>query len=113
MNRIAPYITKAQSMAKLASEKINGEAIPLISKHYSAMVAQNQQYVVKDPAAASVLHKQLFFTTMDRYCTNIPYVITKFRNTYDDVVCGRFCTCSNAGLRRLCSSWDREPFRRS
>lgn len=71
MSKIAPYMSKAKAIAEPLYGKITNEGMPLVAKNYAEIMAKNQQYVVKDAAQASVLHKQLVFTNLAKIPVNI------------------------------------------
>lgn len=66
---MASFAQKLTSLAKQSFSKVEPHlksASTTIAKQYDKTLAENAQYVVKDPEAASKLWKQLVFTNLAR-----------------------------------------------
>ena len=61
---MSQYVTKATGIAVKALDVAKTRVVPPAVEWYTATMAKNAQYVVKDPEAVSKLGKQLVFSNM-------------------------------------------------
>ena len=58
------YLARGQKAAAAAFELVQKKVVPPVAEYYSATMAKNAEYVVKDPVAAEKLGKQLIYTNL-------------------------------------------------
>lgn len=92
MSKIAPFMTKAKAAAEPVYNKVTKEVFPVVQKNYTETMTKNQQYVVTDHAKAAVLHKELFFTTLDRIPKNFAAAKTEAQMWKKTCEAWRECT---------------------
>lgn len=61
---MAAVVTRLQAAAKQAAQLVREKAVPTVVHQYTDLMARNQQYVVKDAAAAEKLGRQFVFTKL-------------------------------------------------
>eukprot|EP00227_Mantoniella_beaufortii_P019678 CAMPEP_0197591168 /NCGR_PEP_ID=MMETSP1326-20131121/12914_1 /TAXON_ID=1155430 /ORGANISM="Genus nov. species nov., Strain RCC2288" /LENGTH=125 /DNA_ID=CAMNT_0043156539 /DNA_START=20 /DNA_END=397 /DNA_ORIENTATION=- len=61
---MASYLTKVTGIASKAAEVVKTKVVPSAVKAYNATMAGGAEFVVKDPAAADKLGRQLVYTNL-------------------------------------------------
>mmetsp|Transcript_6751 Transcript_6751/g.9171 ORF Transcript_6751/g.9171 Transcript_6751/m.9171 type:complete len:129 (+) Transcript_6751:80-466(+) len=75
---MAAYLNQAKALVTPVVDKLTKTSVPKIITSYQTLMESNAKYVVKDPKAASILHKQLLFTNLSK----IPNHIAKAQVEY-------------------------------
>ena len=61
---MSQYVARATGVAKQAAEVFSKRVVPPAVDYYTATMARNAEYVVKDPAAVDKLGRQLVFSNL-------------------------------------------------
>ena len=82
---MAAYLARASAAAEAALGAVSSKVGPPAVKYYNELMAKNAEYVVKDPAAAEKLAKQLVFTNLAQIPTRAAHAqmeLAAFKQTW-------------------------------
>ena len=72
---MSAYLNQAKKVLCEASKqasKLTDKGMPYVVNSYKTTMESNAKYVVKDPAQAAVLHKQLLYTNLAKCVSPSP-----------------------------------------
>eukprot|EP00240_Pyramimonas_obovata_P011427 CAMPEP_0118932410 /NCGR_PEP_ID=MMETSP1169-20130426/10152_1 /TAXON_ID=36882 /ORGANISM="Pyramimonas obovata, Strain CCMP722" /LENGTH=130 /DNA_ID=CAMNT_0006875061 /DNA_START=42 /DNA_END=434 /DNA_ORIENTATION=- len=78
---MSAYVNQAKKLlceAGKQASKLSDVGMPYIVNTYKTTMEQNAKYVVKDPAQAAVLHKQLLYTNLAKIPATIEHATAEY-----------------------------------